>query len=403
MLRDSAGAAQRLSRVVTMSRFVSQLLERVPESVAWLDDDAQLAPRALAELDDEISAIVARHDDVAIAAKAIRGVRRRELLRIALASVLDLIEIEALGVALTDISTATVRGAVDLARRDVSGIEFAVIGMGRFGGSELGFSSDLDVMWVFRDAGLGDEAHRAAERIVKSVNELTEDMRFPIEIDANLRPEGKNGPIVRSLDAYRAYYERWGDTWETQALVRSRPVAGDISLQRDFEAMADALRYTQPLSENGLREIRRIKARVETERLPMGEDPNRNLKLGRGSLSDVEWLVQVIQLQHGVECKGLRTPSTLAALSAAVEQGILGETDAQTLRDAWLMASRIRSAITLWSARNSDALTANTQELEGIARVMAYPAGSARQFEDDYLRVSRRARQAFERLFYPTV
>lgn len=403
MLRDSAGAAQRLSRVVTMSRFVSQLLERVPESVAWLDDDAQLAPRPLTDLDDEISAIVARHDDIAVAAKAIRGVRRRELLRVALASVLDLVEIEALGVALTNISTATLRGAVELARRDVTGIEFAVIGMGRFGGSELGFSSDVDVMWVFRDAGLGDEAHRAAERIVKRVNELTEDMRFPIDIDANLRPEGKNGPIVRSLDAYRAYYERWGDTWETQALVRSRPVAGDAALQRDFEAMADALRYTQPLSDNGLREIRRIKARVETERLPMGEDPNRNLKLGRGSLSDVEWLVQVIQLQHGVECAGLRTPSTLEALAAAVEQGILAESDARTLRDAWLMASRIRSAITLWSARNSDALTANTQELEGIARVMAYPPGSARQFEEDYLRVSRRARQVFERLFYPAV
>ncbi len=230
MLRDSAGAAQRLSRVVTMSRFVSQLLERVPESVAWLDDDAQLVPRQLSELDDEISAIVARHEDSAVAAKAIRGVRRRELLRVALASVLDLIEIEGLGVALTDISTATIRGAVELARRDVEGIEFAVIGMGRFGGSELGFSSDADVLWVFRDIGLGAEAHRAAERIVRRVNEFTEDMRFPLDIDANLRPEGKNGPIVRSLDAYRAYYERWGDTWETQALVRSRPIAGDESL-----------------------------------------------------------------------------------------------------------------------------------------------------------------------------
>lgn len=403
MLRDSAGAAQRLSRVVTMSKFVSQLLERVPESVAWLDDDTQLAPREQSELDDEIAAIVTRHEDTTVAAKAIRGVRRRELLRVALASVIDVIEIEELGIALTAISTATIRGAVQLARRDIDGIEFAVIAMGRFGGSELGFSSDADVMWVFRDTGLGEGAHKAAERIVRLVNEFTEDMRFPLDIDANLRPEGKNGPIVRSLDAYRAYYERWGDTWETQALVRSRPIAGDDNLQRDFESMADALRYTQPLTDNGLREIRRIKARVETERLPMGEDPSRNLKLGRGSLSDVEWLVQVIQLQHGTEFPELRTPSTLVAVDAAVTRHLLSATDATILRDAWLMASRVRSAITLWSAQNSDALTTNSRELEGIARVMAYPAGSARQFEDDYLRASRRARQVFERLFYPTV
>lgn len=403
MLRDSAGAAQRLSRVVTMSKFVSQLLERVPESVAWLDDDAQLAPRELTELDDEITAIVTRHDDTRVAAKAIRGIRRRELLRVALASVLDLIGIEELGVALTAISEATIRGAVQLARRDIVGIEFAVIAMGRFGGSELGFSSDADVMWVFRDTGLGDDAHKAAERIVRLVNDFTEDMRFPLDIDANLRPEGKNGPIVRSLDAYRAYYERWGDTWETQALVRSRPIAGDASLQQDFGSMADTLRYTQPLTDNGLREIRRIKARVETERLPMGEDPSRNLKLGRGSLSDVEWLVQVIQLQHGTEFPELRTPSTLVALNAAVTRNLLSATDATILRDAWLMASRVRSAITLWSAQNSDALTTNSRELEGIARVMAYPAGDARQFEDDYLRASRRARHVFERLFYPTI
>ncbi len=401
MLRDSAGAAQRLSRVVTMSRFVSLLMERVPESVAWLDDDNLLVPKSPAVVDDEILAIIARHENATDAAKALRGIRRRELLRVALASTLDLISIEELGEALTSITIATLRGALALARRDIAGIEFAIIGMGRFGGSELGFSSDTDVMWVFRDVGLGDDAHRTAERIVRLIGEYTEDLRFPLDIDANLRPEGKNGPIVRSLDAYAAYYERWSDTWETQALVRSRPVAGDESLQHDFEAMATGLRYSQPLSAAGLREIRRIKARVETERLPHGEDANRNLKLGRGSLSDVEWLVQVIQLQHGTDVPELRTTSTLRALRAATEAHLISTPDAQALTDAWILASRVRSAITLWSAKSTDTISANPRELEGIARMLAYPPGQGRRFEDDYLRITRRARQVFERLFYP--
>lgn len=401
MLRDSVGAARRLSLVLSMSTFVSALIERVPDSVAWLDDDELLTPRSRSALSAEFGAIDLRHTSVDDASRAIRFARRRELLRVALASVLGLVPIEDLGRALSDITSATLQALVDLAGRGVDGIEFAVIAMGRFGGEELGFSSDTDVLWVFRDAGAGDSAHALADKMVHDIVRLGEDMRFPLDLDAGLRPEGKNGPLVRSLDAYRAYYEKWSDIWETQALVRARPVAGNESLRHDFEEVADAVRYTREISEDGAREIRRIKARVETERLPFGADPTRHTKLGPGSLSDVEWLVQLLQLQQGTAHPSLRTPSTLAALNACVAAGIVSVADGAALREAWLISSHIRSATTLFTSRGSDLVPLDRHQLEGIARILGYPIGRGTELENDYLRITRRSRQVFERLFFP--
>ncbi len=401
MLRDSAGAAQRLSVVLSASRFVALLIERVPDAVAWLDDDELMQPRALSEMQEEFGAIDARHDSVTEAATAVRFARRRELLRLALGAVLGLVTIEQLGVALSDLTTATLGALLKLARRDIDGIEFAVIAMGRYGGEELGFSSDADVLWVFRDSGAGDEAHKHAERIVHDVVRLAEDLRFPLEIDAGLRPEGKNGPLIRSLDAYRAYYEKWSDVWETQALIRGRAVTGDAQLLDDFEAMADSVRYATSIGDDGIREIRRIKARVENERMPHGHDPNRHTKLGRGSLSDVEWLVQLLQLKHATAVPALRTPSTLGALTAATTAGLVSAADASALRAAWLFASRIRSAITLFTGKGSDILPVNHTELDGVARILEYVPGSGAALENDYLRTTRLARQVFERLFFP--
>jgi glutamate-ammonia-ligase adenylyltransferase len=208
---------------------------------------------------------------------------------------------------------------------------------------------------------------------------------------------------VRSLESYEAYYRRWSLTWEAQALLRARGVAGDAGLLRDFEAVADSVRYPESIADHDLREVKRIKARVEKERLPKGADPTRHLKLGRGSLSDVEWLVQLIQLQNAARMPALRTTSTLLALSEACSAGLISESDAETLRAAWLLSSRARSAITLWTNKTSDVLPADRDQLEGIARLMEYPPGSANRLEEDYLAVTRRARAVFERLYYGPV
>jgi glutamate-ammonia-ligase adenylyltransferase len=413
MLRDSSGAAQRLTRVLSSSRFVGELLERIPESVAWFEDEEDLLPRTMAELADEASAVLARHDTPDAAAAVLRAMRRREVLRLAVGAILDVTSLEQVGRGLSDITAnhiAAVLSAVRFsseggtARETDDGIEFAVIAMGRFGGGELGFGSDADVIHVYRPTSLDPEqAQYRAQAIVAELGRLTEDPVLPLDLDIGLRPEGKNGPVARSLDSYRAYYARWSLTWEAQALLRGRAVAGDDALATDFTALADEIRYPEKLDDAAVREIRRIKARVESERLPLGADPTRHLKLGRGSLSDVEWLVQLLQLEHAARIPALRTTSTLDALAEAVEADLVSAEDAATLRDAWTMASRARSAMTLWTNRTADVLPSDRVQLDGVARILAYPPDGSSRFEQDYLSATRRARQVFERLFYGEV
>jgi glutamate-ammonia-ligase adenylyltransferase len=310
------------------------------------------------------------------------------------------IDINQVGRALSELAREFLDGMVTLAREPEDGIEFAILAMGRFGGRELGFGSDLDVMYVFRENGAGEGAKQVADGVVKRLLALTEDVLFPVDLDAGLRPEGKNGPLARSLDAYAQYYERWALGWEAQALLRADGIVGDPALIADFIDMAQPIRYPEAFSDDDAREIRRIKARVESERLPQGADPTRHLKLGRGSLSDVEWAIQLIQLQSGHAFPDIRTPSTLGALDAMVEHELVSSSDAEELRSAWLMASRIRTALTLFSGKTSDVLPSDRETLEGAARLMGYPPRSASVLEEDYLKVTRHSRMVFERVFY---
>jgi len=281
-------------------------------------------------------------------------------------------------------------------------LDFGIVAMGRFGGGELGFGSDADVMFVY-DPKPGVPvafAQKSAELIISEIRRLSKDPQLEFELDMDLRPEGKNGPIARSLESYKAYYARWADIWENQALLRARMFYGSEEFMSNFAALADAYRYPEVLEEKNIIEIRRIKARVENERLPQGADPKRHLKLGRGSLSDVEWLVQLLQLKHGNNHPKIRTPQTLAALDALVSEGIVDAHDAQVLTEAWLLSSRIRSAGVLWSNKRSDVLPTDRRQLEGMARILEYPRGSASQLEQDYLAHTRRSRMVFERVFF---
>ncbi len=206
---------------------------------------------------------------------------------------------------------------------------------------------------------------------------------------------------MRSLASYAEYYARWSAPWEAQALTRARPIAGELDLGAEFLHLIDPLRWPRGgLTEVQLREIRRIKARVEAERLPRGADPYRHLKLGRGGLADVEWTVQLVQLQHAHAVPELRDPNTLDALSAARDAGLVAADDAEVLAEAWSMASRMRNAVMLWRGKPSDLAPSNYRDLEGVARLMGYGPASAGRLDDDYQRITRRARAVVERLFY---
>ncbi len=405
MLRDSSGAAERMTKVLSNSRLATGLFERIPEGAAWFEDAADLLPLDRDVLAAELQAISDRHEEIEAASAAIRQIRRRETLRIAMGAVLGELNIHQVSQALSQLTElylqamlAAIEDSLEVSDQVV--LDFAIIAMGRFGGEELGFGSDADVMYVYESEGDAELAQRRAEVIVSMLKKYTSDNVLEFEIDIDLRPEGKNGAIVRSIESYENYYRRWSDTWESQALLRARPIAGSPPLRQKFMQLIDQHRYPAELSDAALIDIRRIKARVENERLPQGADPKRHLKLGRGSLSDVEWLVQLYQLRFANQHAAIRTPKTLEALEALVAESLIDRHDADVLAQAWTLASRVRSASVLWSNKRTDVLPTDRRQLEGIARILEYPKGGAAMLETDYLSSTRRSRTVFEKLFY---
>ena len=407
MLRDSTGAAERLSIALSNSRLATALLELIPEGAAWFEDPDQLTPASLEDLTEQSLSLASRHDDLDDFAKAVRHIRRRETLRLALGSVVGELSINGVSQGLSDLTEwylTTLSKAIQssLSKELGQDVDFGIVAMGRFGGQELGFGSDADVMFVYRndEPELSEQSQKLAEKVISDLHRLGKDPQLEFEIDMDLRPEGKNGTVARSVDSYRAYYSRWGDIWENQALLRARMISGSEELVAEFNEVIDQYRYPTELTSKSIIEIRRIKARIETERLPQGADPKRHLKLGRGSLSDIEWLVQLLQLKHGNEFPSIRTPKTLDALKALVESGLMEEHDSRVLAEAWILTSRVRSSGVLWSNKVSDVLSLDRRQLEGMARILEYPRGSASALEEDYLAHTRRSRQVFERLFF---
>ena len=414
MLRDSSAGAERLCHVLSNSRFITDLLEVSPESAAWLGDDKELKPMPFEQLWQENAAKMRRNPRPDAAMRLVRLNRRREMLRVALADSAGMVDVDTVGRALSDADRAAVLGALRVAETEEfettpRRTDLLVVAMGRQGGREIGYGSDADVMFVHRprDGAGAQEAQEQALRVVTRLGQLlTQPLKPAVQaepklvVDAALRPEGKQGPLVRSLEAYREYYERWVLVWEKQALLRARPIAGDDALAEDFMALVDGVRYGSDIGELEVREIRRIKARVEAERLPRGADPARHVKLGRGGLSDVEWLVQLLQLQHAGEHPALRTTGTREALRAIAAAGILPLEDVELLDRAWVLATRIRSATLVCTGRASDVLPRSGLELEAVARWCGYPRGDAGRMEDDYRKAARRARQVFEKHFY---
>ena len=411
LLRDESLAAERMARLLSSSRYASDLLLRSPDAVALLAHDDELRPRSLDSLAHEARAAVARHEEAQAGVTAVRAMRRRELFRLAAADILGTADAPQVMQGISDVTTATLQAAVDAATQEVSRAQggmptrFAVIAMGRFGGEEVGFGSDADVMFV-HDPLPGAEEKQSGDAALAIANEVRRLLSVPspdppLEIDADLRPEGRQGPLVRSLASYAAYYERWSSPWEAQALLRARPVCGDPEVGERFAALIDPLRWpAQGLSDEALTQMRRLKARMESERLPRGADPTLHTKLGRGGLSDVEWVAQLLQLRHAAQVPSLRVTSTLGALAAARDADLLSESDDEELVAAWLMATRVRNAVVLSRGRAGDMVPSGPPDLAGVAALLGYRPGRSSDLLEDYRRVTRRARAVVERLFY---
>ena len=442
MLRDEGVVGQRLMRILGNSPYTAELLISAPEAVKLLGDGSN-GPRLVEPAPDQVhKAIVAAskryRNDADKAVSVARSLRRAELARIASADLLGFMEVRQVCEELTIVWEAVLEAALvaeirtDLAERGVeeAPARIAIIGMGRLGGGELGYGSDADVIVVAEpvraggDAGVPgapgapgasgasgsaaseDEALAWAAKIIDQMRARLHKPSTdpPLEVDMGLRPEGRSGPVVRTIASYERYYREWGEVWEKQALLRATTVAGDAEVGERFLHMIDEFRYPAGgASQSDVREIRRMKARVDNERLPRGADRSVHTKLGRGALADVEWTVQLLTMQHAHNHPALHTTSTLEALDYLAELGdpeVLTGRQARILREAWLTATRARNALVLVSGKRTDQLPAPGPHLAQVAGSAGYDPDCQQEFLEDYLRVTRRAHRVVDEVFW---
>ncbi|MFB7724506.1 bifunctional [glutamine synthetase] adenylyltransferase/[glutamine synthetase]-adenylyl-L-tyrosine phosphorylase [Nocardia sp. NPDC056100] len=408
-LRDEGAIAQRLMIVLGSSAYLPDLLINAPETIRMYADGPNgpllLAP-ATADVARGILSGAKRYDEPRRAVATARSLRRHELARIASADVLGMLEVPQVCEALSSVWIATLEAALQAVIRagGPQPADFAVIGMGRLGGMELGYGSDADVLFVCDPRPGVDEtvavkwANGVAEQVQRLLGAPSTDP--PLQVDAGLRPEGRNGALVRTLAAYAAYYKQWAQPWEVQALLRARQVAGDPELGVRFLHTVDPVRYPSGgMSPEGVREIRRIKARVDAERLPRGANPATHTKLGRGGLADIEWTVQLLQLQHAHDVPALHNTSTLQCLDAIEAADLVDQEDVSLLRESWLTATKARNALVLVRGKPADQLPGPGPLLSAVARVAGWPNDDGSEFLDHYMRVTRRAKTVVERVF----
>jgi glutamate-ammonia-ligase adenylyltransferase len=413
LLRDESATAQRLAIILGSSRYATDLLLKSPDAVNILATEESLTPKPEKDLLEEAMATAARYDNAPEAVLALRAMRRRELFKISASDILGLADIETVGNQLAVVATATISGTLSaIVSRTPDALRFSIIAMGRYGGGELGYGSDADVMFVYGDVddsvdpNATEQAAQAAHAIA---NELRTLLMAPstdpeLAIDADLRPEGKSGPLARSLNSFAAYYQNWSSGWETQALLRAKPVAGDALLSQEFISLIDPIRFRpEGLPESELREIRRLKARMETERLPRGVDPGLHTKLGPGGLSDIEWLVQVKQLEHGFKHPQITDTETLPALRQEVTGGFVSQSDFAQLEAAWKLVMRVRNASMLVRGRATDTVPTDLLELSRVSHLLGYGLRGGQQLTDEYRRLTRRSRAVIKREFYGEV
>jgi glutamate-ammonia-ligase adenylyltransferase len=392
--------------VLGTSKLLGEYLMHVPEFIAELADPHTLAKRTREQYQHEAAEYVEWRGDPEARDVALRRLKRRAVLRIACRDLAGGAGVEEVGRELASLAEAAVRAALASLISEhpaPEGARFAVIGMGKLGGEELNYASDIDVMFVADgpDTEAIPWATEIAEGLIHRLAATTEEGQA-FRVDTTLRPEGKNGALVRSLRAYRAYYERWARPWEFQALLKARTIAGDQSLGEEFTDLVRPSMFRTEMPDEWLREIRGIKARIERERLGPREDPRTQIKVGAGGLIDVEFTIQLLQLMHGhIDPRLRNTSGTIPALAAATEIGLLDLEKGRWLVDAYRFLNRVRNTLYLIKGRPTDSIPTDAHEQDLLARALQYPSPGARNaFIEEYRRTTRRARQVCEDVFY---
>jgi glutamate-ammonia-ligase adenylyltransferase len=318
---------------------------------------------------------------------------RNELLRIAGAYAARDLRVPDLGRQLSMLADGVIAEAV---AAEAPPVPMAVIGLGKLGGEELSFASDLDVLFVYEGEGPDDfqAAAHAAERILARIRGAG------WTADPDLRPEGRNGPLARSLVSYLEYWERWAETWEFQALLRARPIAGDELLGRRFVSNAADFGYPEALTVEQVVAVRRMRVRMEEERVRPPEARRYHFKLGYGSLADVQFAAELSLMRHGAAHRDVRRLNTLEALEALTAADLLEDSVALSLSQAYMFLMDVKAMLELEQRVAVDSLPPSPEGITVLARRLGYEERPRHRFMEDYRRLTRNARRAMERVFY---
>lgn len=402
-LRDEGWMAERLARILSTSRYITDLLRRDPAVAQLLASDEIASPRSREDLNDSMSRIVERHSGSPEAAiNAVRLLRLRELFRIAAGDVLGAMDLATVGRGLSDLTGASVDAALRIAMDgEPARVPIGVVAMGSWGSASMGYASDGDALFVVGDDCEDDDVAWAAKTVARMRFLLSGPGPEPsLGIDADLRPDGRSGPMIRRLGSYLSYYQRWSDTWESQALLRASFGAGDRELVEKLLAGIAFRRYpTDGISPSQVAQIRQLKGRMERERTRRGL-VSQNLKLGPGGLSDVEWTIQLLQLQHAGQIAALQVSNPQEALEAARQAELISDADAKALSMAWEMASQLRNKSMLVRGRASDLLPSDIRETASVATLLGYEPARASELLNTWAKAARHASQVVGWVFW---
>jgi glutamate-ammonia-ligase adenylyltransferase len=423
LLLDRPELVPRLVRLFAMSRFLSDVIARVPVLIepVFRDPTHFLATRA--ELGQSYAALHAERSrggaaDEEAALAAMRLFQQRELVNVGLLDLAGKISQAEVEMALTEIAEVCLSAGLDVARAQLAraaksahetlaGGEFLVVGMGKLGSRELGYGSDLDVIFLYDLPGAEEaDVALAQEPFVRLAQKLSWALQtrtgegICYEVDAQLRPSGNQGVLVTSLAGFARHHEQQAQLWERQALLRARPVAGSPRLASRFESLRAHLLARQ-LPEGAAAEIDRVRRRVERE-LAHESEGRRNLKLGRGGLFDVETVVQLLALQHGAAHAELFAVATTAEMiERCAGHALLTSAQAQALREGWAFLSRLASRLRIVENRSISDLGADRADLDSVARSLGYApsqrTGTSRvPLLDDYARHTDAIRRVYD-------
>ncbi len=397
--------------VCATSQFFSEILIRNPEYFEFFSDPSlRRRPKTAPQHYRDLRNLLRTCTSYGMKIDAMRRYKQREVLRIGVMDILGVLELPEVARAFSDFADACVQVAYEIAHEELAqryGMTgtpaFAVIGMGKLGGRELNYSSDIDLIFVHDDEGgvtgklTGAQyAERLAQEIVNVLARNTE-RGFVFRVDLRLRPEGRYGAPSRSLSSYRHYYESWAETWERQALIKARFVAGDPRVGEAFTRMAEEYIYQSYIPAEWAEDIRHNKRRLEQKAALAGETDT-NVKIGEGGIRDIEFAVQLLQLLVGGQHPSVRTGNTLEAIQRLRREGFLTPEEAIILRESYCFLRTVEHRLQILYEQQTQKIPTAPRQLELLARRMGFE--SAEYFLETYNRVRAEVREIFLRIFY---